>query len=332
MRRFLPKFLALFAIILGFLSYYCWIIRPAVCGDIGQLGQIPYGKEYKGRGVIGYDRGSLKSGIVKHVINADSVKFFSVITIGDSFSQFYDQGYQWKLSLLFNDVVGNFKRDETSPIQVFVSLSNSGFFCEDQVIILECVERALINRLTEIDWGKDFEDLPLQFSPDEENSDVLKDFFLWLIIQLNYKQPISEFPLMQDCFTHPKYSKTLHIYNPDLEWKSITDAEINNAVQAMNSLFSFAKKNNLRLFFLIAPDKYDVYEPWISIAHDANPTLSHFPDKGRLINPINVLRDSIGHGIKDIYSIGDTHWSIKGADIIANIVFDRINESCTKTP
>ena len=326
MKRFLPKFLAVFAVILGLLSYYCWFVRPGVCGDIGRLGQIPFGKEYQGLNVPDYNRDAFDPGIVKHVSNTDSIRLFPVLTIGDSFSQFYENGYQWKLSSLLKEEIGNFRMDETSPLQVFVSLANSGCFDESQVILVECVERVLVRRLKEIDWEMDFESLPLKFSPDEDKNDVLKDFFLWLMIRFHYKQPISQFPLTQDCFTHPKYSRTLHIYNPDLEWVRYADSDFEEASRNLASLFAFAEKRGLKLHLLIAPDKYDVYEPWISDAHGVNPTLSHFPDQDRLINPIDALRDAVGHGVKDIYSIGDTHWSVKGADMIANLVFDRIIE------
>lgn len=332
MRRFLPKFLTVFAAILGPLSYYCYFVRPSVSGDIGRLGQIPFGKEYQELNAPDYDRSAINSGIVKHVSDTDSISIYPVLTIGDSFSQFYKQGYQWKLSSLLEECIGNFKIDETSPLQVFVSLANSGHFDENQIIIVECVERALTKRLKEIDWGIDFESLPLKFSPEEDKNDVLKDFFLWLIIQFHYKQPISQYPLTQDCFTHPKYSKTLHVYNPDLEWAKYSGSDFDEATRNLALLFSFAQKKRLKLFVLIAPDKYDVYEPWISEAHDPNPTLSYYPDKASLINPAKVLRDSIGRGVKDIYSICDTHWSVRGADMIAGIVFDRINESCTRTP
>lgn len=82
MKRFLIKFCLLFAIILGLIGYYTWVVRPELSGDMGSIGKIPFGHAYDERIEQPYQEMELR---VKTIhISADIPD--TVITIGDSFS------------------------------------------------------------------------------------------------------------------------------------------------------------------------------------------------------------------------------------------------------
>ena len=49
MKRFCIKFCLLFFLIDGFIGFYHFGIQPNLTGDMGKLGQIPFGQEYMKR-------------------------------------------------------------------------------------------------------------------------------------------------------------------------------------------------------------------------------------------------------------------------------------------
>lgn len=55
-------------------------------GDIGNLGMIPFGKENDGLDVSWYHRDIGPAANVVNIDNPDSLRLFSAITIGDSFT------------------------------------------------------------------------------------------------------------------------------------------------------------------------------------------------------------------------------------------------------
>ena len=331
MKRFLPKFLICFGIFYGLLAYYYYAIRPALSGDLGVLGQIPFGREYEGLSIDYYDREPLASAGVTNIHCRDSIGDYSILTIGDSFSQYGSDGYQWKLSHLVKSPIGNIK-DHTfyNPLQSFVSYANSMSFNSEQIIIIECVERHLIEMLISLDFNQTVENN--YSSPiDEEKTDLslLNMFFSWIRLSMGFDSPVKTFSLEKELFTHPKYSSTLFVYNSkkaddgDLLWGNrMKDFE--SASLKLNRLIEFAKEKGLTLFLLIATDKYDAYEPWIITPHPINPTLSSIPDEPFIINTKPFLQEAISSGEKDIYKVNNTHWSVIGADLIAEFVYSRI--------
>ena len=285
MKRFLPKFLFCFGAFITLFAYYRIIIYPNLSGEFGVLGQIPFGKEYNGLSIDGYKRGSLKNACVKRVRNIDSLKAYQLLTIGDSFSQYYQEGYQQKLSHLLDYPIGNLNDTTFSnPIQSFIDYANSGCFNKGQIIIVECVERHLIERLYNTSFEESLENH--KNSPQEESDEgtMLNMFLSWIRLNLKYDSPVGVFELNEELFSHPKYSSSLFVYNSkktmngDLLW---TDDRmmIEHAMNNLKTLHQLADARELKMVFLIAADKYDVYEPWIdSQDHPVNPTLDYLPE------------------------------------------------------
>lgn len=333
MNRFLPKFLACFIVFFASLAYYRFGVLPSLSGEFGVLGQIPFGKEYEGLSIDYYDREPLEFANVANISSRDSVGYYRILTIGDSFSQYGPEGYQWRLSHLAKTTVGNIKDVSISnPIQAFVSYANSGLFSDRQTIIVECVERHLIERLSSLDFSQ-VVDNHAQADNHENDSDfsLLNMFFSWIRLSIGFDSPVRSFDLKEELFTHPKYSSTLFVYNSkktdngDLLWENRMkdfDAASLNLIR----LDEFAKEKGLELVFLIATDKYDAYEPWIAgVDHQRNPTLSVLPNDPFIINTKPFLQEAISRGEKDIYKVNNTHWSVIGADLMADLIFTEIS-------
>ena len=333
MRRFLPKFLGCFLVFGGLLAYYYFAVMPSLSGEFGILGQIPFGKEYEGLSIDYYKREPLDLASVQDVYVKDSLAFYDYLSIGDSFSQYGPDGYQWRLSHLLSSPIGNIKDEsDSNPIQVFVTYANSGLFTHGQTIILECVERHLIERLGQLDFNAtiDSESSTVQYK-DESDLSLLNMFFSWIRLSFGFDSPVGEFTLSKDLFTHPEYSKTLFVYNSkktgngDLLW-SKDDCDYQKAMEVLRELIRFAEDKGVYLVFLVATDKYDAYEPWIdNESHPINPTLSYLPEESFIVNTKPYLQQLINNGQKDVYKVNNTHWSVIGADCISDLLFSVVS-------
>ena len=331
MKRFTIKFLILTLVLLIPAGYFRFFVINNESGDIGKLGMIPFGVEYEGLGVTWYERDSSLCGKVIDIYDRDSLKAFPVITIGDSFSQFRENGYQHILSARLSTPVANFKRpDSLTAPTCFMALLHDDCFLAGQTVIVENVERSLIWNYSTVDTLKAFENVAIVSPAIVENKSepFLNEYFSWIRMNMHYKNPITCFRLAKDCFTHTKFSNTLYVYNSvqlgdgDLLWKNLSEDRIEKAVKNMERMIEISKEKGINLIILIATDKYDAYSPWILDEHLDNPILDRIPQEAQFFDCRPVLREAIGAGIKDIYKLNNTHWSIVGADIIGDSLFE----------
>lgn len=332
MRRYTIKLIFSSLLLLIPAGYYHYFVVNNESGDIGKLGMIPFGDEYDGLDVTWYNRDSIANATVVNVYDKDSLKLFPIITIGDSFSQFKDDGYQYKLSCKARVPVANYKIPNNLEIpDCFMALVNDGVLKEGQTVIVESVERSLIQRFSKVDTLVNFKNDATQvndFKENENNEPFLNRYLSWIRLKLNYKNPITHYSLTKDCFSHPRFPNTLHVYNNikygdgDLLWQNLSEDEFERAGRNMEKIIDIASKNGINVFILIATDKYDAYEPWIATSHQENPTLSKIPKDCRIIDSRPRLRSAIEHGVKDVYKLNNTHWSVVGADIIGDSIYE----------
>ena len=341
MKRFTIKFLAAAALFFIPAIVFRFHVADNTSGDIGELGMIPFGKEKERLGVSWYQRDMGPEAQVVDIYNPDELCRYSTVTIGDSFSQFGKNGYQQSLSNRLGSTVANFKcYPSYNVLNNYLILLNNGFFTDQQTVILECVERSLIGRFSRIHSLESDRPLPERKtsvssdeefpSPTEEESKkpFLNSFFSWIRLSVGYRNPIRQFPLTKACFTHDRFAQTLFVYNSekardgDLLWEGIRKETYEKAADNMKRLIDYSEQKGIHLIILIACDKYDAYEPWIKDAHKINPTLDHVPDDRRIYVSRGCLRDAIGQGIQDVYKVNDTHWSVVGADIVGNSLYD----------
>ena len=332
MKRFCIKFCLLFLLIDGFVGLYHFGIRPNLTGDMGQIGQIPFGQEYNERmlATCSHDRKR-----VQEIFPQDSITA-PLLTIGDSFSKLGERGYSQFLSELLQCDAQNVNYAyESSPTQVLVELINQDKIPDSTTVVLEVVERCFIWWMYYInlqDTAAAYYAEEVVAEPQPDNPRYLENALLFLKKAAGIKQSITCYPTSQDLFSHQKKHNKLYIYDSpwdkdgDLRFTELSEEEIVRAYQNMEALHELAERHGVKLVVLIAADKYDVYEPFIITDHPINQTLDYCPEVPWIINTKPLLQAQAYAGVKDLYYINDTHWTPAGARIVADEVFRRLQD------
>lgn len=331
-------------VFLGALAYFALEIRPKMSGDLGVLGKIPFSQEYS-------------EGMYKPVFPDTLVRWFPadpnmprVATIGDSFSMQVQNGYQNFLAHQLGESVAYLTTDRLKviPEQGAIDLLNSGFFDRYpnlEWIVVETVERELVDRWLRVDFDKSPEDdlfmvchpgEPLMGDvPDKRNyfGNLFREGLDWLKIKAGFDEnPVREVGLSKDCFTMPGKTARLYFYQDDLNCISTSDEElltVKNNIQRLHDMFA---GKGIKMLFFMACDKYEVYQhlavenPYperplgrqLSAALDS---LDYF------VNPLPELKRKVDAGELDIFMADDSHWSSKGASTAASLLSEKITES-----
>lgn len=324
MKRFLLKFLMFFCLFHTTTAFFHFYVAPNCSGDIGTLGQIPFGSEYDGLDVASFKRSGIADANVVNIEQPEMLASYHVITIGDSFSQMGEMGYQWKLSSLLHDTIANFTLGKDNPFHCAARLINSNMITPGQVLIVESVERSIVPRFTLMDTLSVWDPAPPQVSSsstDAAGPKFLEKYLSWIRLSLGYDNPIHAFDLSQDCFINPKCPDRLYVYSGDIDgdllYKIYSEQNYTFAVDKAMQFKDFAESRGIKVFFLIATDKYDAYDPFIADEHDENPTLAYFKGIEGLYDPKNDIQNAIVNGTLEIYKHNNTHWSVVGADLVA---------------
>ena len=324
MRRFLIKFCGLFFLIWGLIGVYVFVAEPQMSGDMGNLGKIGFGKEYNSSVTKSF---SSLTQIVNTVFDTDTISN-SIITIGDSFSQFGRYGYSQFVAMNLNHSISNIARTTYCPEQEFIVLVNNHKILPGSIVIVESVERSFIGRLNDLDFSET--QMQDTLPKGEKTINALDETIIWIRTSLGMKQPIRKFHTKEDLFSHETKHNELYVYSSkwdgdgDLLFDKLTDDYIQKAYMKLYELNEFAQNNEIKLIYLVAADKYDVYEPFILEEHIQNPTLDSVPDEKWIVNTKPLLQSAVYTGVKDVYYINDTHWSPVGAKIVGEEVADRI--------
>ncbi len=136
--------------------------------------------------------------------------------------------------------------------------------------------------------------------------------------------------LLNKDFFSTEVSRDLLFYDEDLKYLKYESEE---NIKLLNNNFNLLAKalgeKNIKLIFMPAVDKYNLYSPYIvsnkypqSIFFEYLETL---PKNYVFINTKKILLEELKKGEKDIFYADDTHWSYKANDIIINdIEFKKI--------
>jgi hypothetical protein len=272
---------------------------------------------------------------------------FKVVTIGDSFSEQDNLGYQnflanMDVSLLHIDRIVSGE----NPHQSLVQLLNSDFFnqVETEYIVLQSVERHFNERNENLDFNKST-DLDSVSNKTENYTKNLPEYNLRLFSKATLKVPFTNIeylfkpkPINSKTYKYKSTSNSLFSNNPDelLFYKddiSLLDqkndsSKITNSIKALEAINKLAAKRDIKLIVLVSPDKYDLYYQYIknntalpqplffSIYEDADKSYEN-------IDSYQLLSEKIKRE-KNLYFYDDTHWSPKAAKIIAELIYNTI--------
>ena len=334
MKRFLIKLsytiLPMWLFTLAAVAYYYEGVVPYQTGDIGILGKIPFGKFYN-YDVVSKNRlpQTLRYTLIEH---PDSLKNHTadVLTVGDTFSQAKEYGYQ------------NFLADEdemlsvanycpivwthTNPIQTAYDLLKLGYAdsAHYKTMVVQTAERWLVLRLDELKTtNKSLEaDHFMKKTKGTPTDDgwSIHETRNYLYLRLKIKEPIYEAKLDRKLFSSPRGDE-LYFIDTDHYLLTIDDNIRQKLKASYDSLTALAKEKHVKLLFLVCPDKYDIYQDFIVGEHPKKTINEDFRtligNDSNLIIAKEQLLPLVNKGEKDIFFMNDTHWSCKSAAIMA---------------
>jgi hypothetical protein len=128
--------------------------------------------------------------------------------------------------------------------------------------------------------------------------------------------------LNQSLFSGPNGNKFL-FYHIDIErTRKATDQAIKKLNDNFNTLAEKMAEKNIKLIFMPAVDKFNLYYDNILKNRYAPSVffekLRKLPKKYYFVDTKEILLKEIKKGEKDIYYQDDTHWSWKGSQAIIN--------------
>ena len=274
-----------------------------------------------------------------------------VMSIGDSFSE-QDMGYVDFLTEYGIDILnlGRFNGKETNPFQKAIDLYYLGLLdsLNCTTIILESVERSLFSRLSYLNYSED-KKIDLSYLKESEKVSekcLNKDFFEYIKNSI-IKAPIYYF-LYNKLGLKPDKSevyiektkdrnnfsagldKLLFFYG-DLEDFKFNKLEIDKLTNEIDKFIDFFRKKNIKVYLLIAPDKYDIYQ--YDLVKKSYPKslllstiFSNVINSENIIESEKIILEMKNRGIRDLYYFGDTHWTPIVSREIAKAIVEELNE------
>jgi len=324
------------------LIFYSYTESP----DLLRLGLIPnLYKNYQ-------QQFTLTQNIKYETLSNHTKKKYTILTIGDSFSEQGGLGYKNFLAEDFS-VLHIDRFISANQIQTLINFSNGDFFdtFDIEYVILQNVERHVTEHIKNFKLNDKITlreiDSLIQMEKKkrgENKKEYQNQFFSRTTIEF----PFYSFPMF---FLHRNYLSNNSVYNVDINSSSLFSNNSNKLLFYKIDLINTKKNNNIKnidslniilnaisqklsqknitLIFLPCPDKYDFYYEFIT-------------DKKLLTRPLffNLLKDGKKEYIyidskeiltsqikkkKDLYFYDDTHWSPIGAEIIANKIKEIIS-------
>ena len=264
--------------------------------------------------------------ILKDTLSED----VTVVTIGDSFSN-RDDSYSKFLAEELGERIGNIQMVDDCPIQTAATILNEGLLDDKliNVVIVETVERYLFRRVSRLDFTKSHYIAPKveDVSPKDKASvdgdemhfrSLIKRSLNWFLL-LFKTSPVVKFKLSSNRFSIEP--SNLYVYRDDLTAPlTIDDDQLNLVAERLEHLRSMYQERGIKLLFLVAADKYNMYqEDIIDNPYPAKTILDQLSmrlDSKFFVNSKSILRPYVDQGVKDIYWAEDTHWSLVGSGIV----------------
>jgi hypothetical protein len=311
------------------------IFTPPDGTSVGDLGRMSYQIDMlKNR--------ELKYTLKKSHLYKDNYKNqkIDIITIGDSFSRGGGIGenpyYQDFLATQFDaNVLNLMPSGRYTALETVIGLYNNGYLAKTKpkMIIVESVERSVpVRYARELDFNiTDVVAMPQEkvfeikyYSVNMINTANFK--FLWYSFLYNFKdngsKKVYKLDLNKELFSVNNGKKIL-IYKDDFfAIPQFTPQNIKKVNDNFNKVARMLKKLNIKLFFLPATDKYDLYSDFIkSDKYPKNPFFDlirplkkdyYFVDTKKILLPL------LQKGVKDVYWPDDTHWTQKASKAVTS--------------
>ena len=281
-----------------------------------------------------------------------------MVTIGDSFSNGGAGGknryYQDYISTIYNKKVLNLNiQNYKNYLEIIAFFANSGYLEKigAKYVLIESVQREALVRFARNDLNlaiKTDKNLETIFrnSMETYNIEKLHNLKPSIINNLNLNAFIYNIKyyikgygklnssvyiekLNKDLFTSKSSSK-LAFYHEDIKKLSLeTKENIELLNHNFNNLADILESKGIKLIFMPAVDKYNLYRPYI-ISNNYSESiffeyLSTLDKKYIFINTKEILSKNLENSERDIFYADDTHWSYKASNnIIESDAFNNI--------
>ncbi|GHT39609.1 hypothetical protein AGMMS49965_06120 [Bacteroidia bacterium] len=294
-------------------------------GDLGRIGEIPFGREY-GRALV---NNYLSDNYTVNYTEDKNARNYTIFSFGDSFSGAEIAGYQNYIGHILGDSVLNVRNNDA------VGLLNAGFFDakKTKFVVIQRGERKFISALLHLDFDKiastegeappenSFKKRPIA---DEDTIGYRAFHFgrisTWVKSKIG-RTAVKEAKLGINAFSHKERGNQLYFYKEDLDFTRYQPHEIERAKANLIRLHEKFVEKGICLIYVVAADKYDVYSEFIvNNPYPENHTLDYFSDLSQenwFVNTKDLLQHKVREGCLDVYKINDTHWSYIGHQLVA---------------
>lgn len=307
-------------------------------GDLLRMGYLFDKKDYNSKKI--FDKEYKNKYCFKNVsdLNLKRNNKFTVLVIGDSFSEQENFGYKNYLGSKKNiSVVYLDNYFFNNPISTLYGLNNGNLLDSLDVdyIVLQCIERTFTFRGLNTDTSRVVNMDQLCTAPIKTNYTQKDRFKL-------FTNNLISFPLtnLQYLYDDNAYNGTVFKVKTTEELFSVNRNELLFYDQDLNSLMmnsdlnyvnglnkhlnTLSKKmaaREIQLIVLPAPDKYDLYYEFILPKNYPKPLffdhLRGLKKDYLFLDAKEVLQADIPH-TKDLYYYDDTHWTPNASKLIAN--------------
>lgn len=268
-----------------------------------------------------------------------------VLTIGDSFSNAVTGGknpyYQDYLATKYNLKILNIMNITNNQHKLFetiISLYNNGWLQthRPKLIIIESAERGVYERFAhDFDWKQKRYNITSLIIPAKTKDSYIPHLkpintanykFLYYTLKYNFKnraqKDVVKLALNRSLFSPSAFNDKLLFHYSDVLYIK-NDKNLAKKINAnFNLLADKLASLDIKLLFLVAPDKYDIYYPYIK----NNPyqenrffqLIRPMPKKYLFLDTKRILRNELKKGVKDLYYSDDTHWSYKASDAVTD--------------
>ena len=318
---------------IGLVVYVTLYISPRADSDLGSLALIPFGVEYS-QSLMKYgmeDTLFMKVNYTEELRNIH----VNVLTVGDSFSQQGNMGYQNYMPGKGFSVANCRRSLYENPIQYACNILDCGIVDSTNidVLVVEVVERDFALRIS------DFKESKVEVPEPESASDGEKrnanewsllrarDFILYRFAS---RSPVYVVDLKKDFFSSCEPNK-LYFYDGDIKnGLTIDEAVIPKVKNVFDLLTRKAHERGIQLMLMVAVDKYDLYQDYImdnpyppkQVNEDVREIFGDIPEVMLCKYCLQPLLDK---GEKDVFLFDNTHWSYKGSEAVGKELSSRVN-------
>lgn len=299
-------------------------IKPYISGDLDALAMIPFPKGYVKQELC----------FNKTVIDCDYnniPKDSCILVIGDSFSQSFNGTVTTYVNYLAENIdlpVYNLTCDwGQNSVYRFLFIAQKRKL--PPVVIIESVERYFSQRFSEVNTDLGISQIDSIISSwksetKEQKNEFMRSQELVRLHVFNDYTVVKCLNLTEEYFSiDGEQSSQLYFISEDLNFNADT-IPYYSVISTMHKLNNIAAKQNCRLYFLVAADKYDVYYPYIKgNPYPANRTLDSLYckiDGLKFINSKDTLSSLLRSRIKDVYWCNNTHWGPIGCKAVGEYV------------